>query len=333
MTPSPVPPPSPPKRHWAHIGEVTSVGGIKALFVVHRLLGRWPFRFFVYPALVFYILRHPLARVSSRTYLTRVYASMEGKQHSVTLWDSVRHFGAFAENILDKLRIWAGELKASDVEFHNYDVIHDQVLAGRGGLIIVTHLGNAEVCRALTTRKNGIRLTVLVHTKHAQTFNKLLADLDPASTLNLQQVTEVSADTVIRLRERVDRGEYIVIAGDRVPIANRPRVAPAPFLGLTAGFPVGPYVLASLLQCPTYLLFCIPERGAYQAYFESFHERIALPRAYRDAALRQLATEFAARLAHYCRLAPLQWFNFYDFWDMSHSAAAPATAAAPDATY
>ena len=318
------------KRHWAHIGEVTSVNGMKALFIVHRVLGRWPFRFFVYPALLFYILRHPLARVSSRTYLSRVFATMEGKRGTATLWDSVQHFGAFAENILDKLRIWAGELKASDVEFRNYDVIHDQVLAGRGGLIIVTHLGNAEVCRALTTRKNGIRLTVLVHTKHAAAFNKLLADLDPASTLNIQQVTEVSADTVIRLRERVDRGEYIVIAGDRVPIADRPRVAPAPFLGTPAGFPVGPYVLASLLQCPTYLLFCIPERGTYQAYFESFHERIILPRITREAALRELATEFAARLAHYCRIAPLQWFNFYDFWDMSHSVAATATA--PDAT-
>ena len=324
---------SPPKRHWAHISEVTSVKGIKALFVVHRLFGRWPFRLFVYPAVLFYILRHPLARVSSRTYLTRVYRTMSGHRQPATLWDSVRHFGAFSENILDKLRIWAGELKAGDVEFHNYDVINEHVVAGRGGLIIVAHLGNVEVCRALPTRKNGIRMTVLIHTKHAETFNRMLAELDPASTLNILQVTEISADTIIRLKERVDRGEYIVIAGDRVPIANRPRVAPAPFLGETAGFPVGPYVLASLLQCPTYLLFCIPERGTYQAYFESFHERIVLPRASRDAALGQLATEFAARLAHYCRLAPLQWFNFYDFWDMSHSAVATATVATPDATH
>lgn len=320
----------PQKRHWAQISEVTSVKGMKALFVVHRLFGRWPFRLFVYPALVFYILRHPLARTSSRAYLQRVYASM-GKRRGVTIWDSVRHFGAFAENILDKLRIWAGELKADDVQFHNYNVIYDHVVAGRGGLIIVTHLGNVEVCRALTTRKNGIRLNVLVHTKHAETFNRLLADLDPASTLNIQQVTEVSADTVIRLKERVDRGEYIVIAGDRIPISDRPRVVGAEFLGAPAGFPVGPYVLASLLQCPTYLLFCIPEGNKYQGYFESFHERIVLQRANREAALEALAAEFAARLAHYCRLAPLQWFNFYDFWDMSH--ARSATATPPDATH
>ncbi|MEO7996367.1 MAG: acyltransferase [Gemmatimonadaceae bacterium] len=314
------------RRHWANIGEVTSVTGIKALFLVHRIFGRWPFRLFVYPAVLFYILRHPLARISSRKYLRRVYASAN-QSRTVTLWDSVRHFASFAENILDKLRIWAGEMKQSDVVFHDYDVINDRVLAGQGGLIIVTHLGNVEVTRALPTRKNGVRLNVLVHTKHAQTFNKLLADLDPASTLNILQVTDISPDTVIRLKERVDRGEYIVIAGDRVPISDNPRVAPAPFLGETAGFPVGPYVLASLLECPTYLLFCLPEQGTYHVYFERFHERIVLRRANREAALSTLATEFAARLAHYCRQAPLQWFNFYDFWDMSHSAAATA----PDA--
>ena len=309
------------RRHWSSIGEVTSVAGIRLLFLVHRLLGRWPFRIFVYPTLLFYILRHPLARASSQTYLTRVFRASNPAHPPATLWQSVRHFGAFAENILDKLRIWAGDLTASDVVFHDYHVINDEVLAGRGGLIVVTHLGNVEVTRALPTRKNGVRLTVLVHTKHAESFNRLLAELDPASTMNILQVTDISADTVIRLKERVDRGEYIVIAGDRVPISDHPRIAPAPFLGAPAGFPVGPYVLASLLQCPTYLLFCIPERGTYHVYFERFRERILLPRATRDAALRELATQFATRLAWYCHRAPLQWFNFYDFWDMSHSAA------------
>jgi hypothetical protein len=184
------------ERHWANISEVTSVAGIKLLFLVHRLFGRWPFRVFVYPAILFHILRHPLARRSSQVYLTRVFRSINPAHPQATLWQSVQHFGAFAENILDKLRIWAGELKASDVEFHDYHIINDQVLAGRGGLIFVTHLGNVEVTRALPTRKNGVRLTVLVHTKHAETFNALLAEFDPASTTNILQVTEISADTV-----------------------------------------------------------------------------------------------------------------------------------------
>lgn len=312
-------------RHWSQIGEVTFVLGIKLLFVVHRILGRWPFRLVVYPVVLFYILRHPPALAASRGYLTRLYRTMPNGPRDATAWSSVRHFASFAESILDKVRIWAGELSARDVVFHDHHIVNDEVVAGRGGLIIVTHLGNVELCRALTTRKNGVKLTVLVHTKHAKSFNALLAELDPVSALNVLQVTEVSADTVIRLREKVDRGEYIVIAGDRVPISARPRVAKAEFLGATAGFPVGPYVLASLLQCPSYLLFCISERGTYHMYFERFHDRIVLRRATRDAALALLASDFAARLTYYCQLAPLQWFNFYDFWAPSHSLRSDAT--------
>jgi predicted LPLAT superfamily acyltransferase len=29
-----------------------------------------------------------------------------------------------------------------------------------------------------------------------------------------------------------------------------------------------------------------------------------------------LAADFSARLAYFCQRAPLQWFNFYDFWAM-----------------
>ena len=303
-------------RHWAQIGEVTVASGIKLLFVIHRIFGRWPFRLIVYPTVLFYLIRHPFARRSSRSYLTRVYRSIAPTAGDATLWQSVRHFATFAESILDKLRIWSGELRTEEVTFHNYDVISSEVAAGRGGVIFVTHLGNVEVCRALTTRKNGARLTVLVHTKHAQSFNRLLAELNPASELNVLQVTEVSADTVIRLREKVDRGEFIVIACDRIPVSENARVAVADFLGAPAGFPVGPYVLASLLQCPSYLLFCISESGRYHMYFERFHERIVLPRVTRDAALGALAADFSARLAYFCQRAPLQWFNFYDFWAM-----------------
>ena len=303
-------------RHWAQIGEVTVASGIKLLFVIHRIFGRWPFRLIVYPTVLFYLIRHPFARRSSRSYLTRVYRSIAPTAGDATLWQSVRHFATFAESILDKLRIWSGELRTEEVTFHNYDVISSEVAAVRGGVIFVTHLGNVEVCRALTTRKNGARLTVLVHTKHAQSFNRLLAELNPASELNVLQVTEVSADTVIRLREKVDRGEFIVIACDRIPVSENPRVAVADFLGAPAGFPVGPYVLASLLQCPSYLLFCISESGRYHMYFERFHERIVLPRVTRDAALGALAADFSARLAYFCQRAPLQWFNFYDFWAM-----------------
>ncbi|MBU1664233.1 MAG: glycosyltransferase family 2 protein, partial [Gammaproteobacteria bacterium] len=88
----------------------------------------------------------------------------------------------------------------------------------------------------------------------------------------------------------------------------------ADFLGAPAPFAQGPYILASLLKCPVYLFFCLRQNERFHIHFEQFAERIELPRKTRAAALQALAQRYSKRLAHYCRQAPLQWFNFYDFW-------------------
>jgi len=53
----------------------------------------------------------------------------------------------------------------------------------------------------------------------------------------------------------------------------------------------------------------------YDLYCEPLADRIVLPRgAAREEALAAWASRYAARVEHHCRLAPYNWFNFYDFW-------------------
>jgi predicted LPLAT superfamily acyltransferase len=103
-------------------------------------------------------------------------------------------------------------------------------------------------------------------------------------------------------------------------------VALAPFLGQAAAFPVGPYVMASVLGCPLYAMFTVRQGGdaPYELHFERLREQVALPRRGREAALAELAGEYAARLEHHARRAPLEWFNFYDFWHLPDSERADA---------
>jgi predicted LPLAT superfamily acyltransferase len=41
---------------------------------------------------------------------------------------------------------------------------------------------------------------------------------------------------------------------------------------------------------------------------------LVIDRRDREGALRDCAARYAARLEHYARLAPDNWFNFYDYW-------------------
>jgi predicted LPLAT superfamily acyltransferase len=77
---------------------------------------------------------------------------------------------------------------------------------------------------------------------------------------------------------------------------------------------VGPYVLASVLECPVHLLFCLRRPAGYRVYFEPFCTQVRWQRSQRDAIIADLAQRFAARLEHFVLMEPLQWFNFYPFW-------------------
>ena len=301
--------------HWAAIDEVSFVAGMRMLFWIGRVCGRWPFRVVLYPVLAWYLLSKPRARRASGAYLRRVARAGDASPAVASGAMGVpRHFAAFAESILDKMLLWGGLYDLDSVDIAGADSVDRAVAVGQGGLLICAHLGNLELCRVLSRRRRGLKMTVLVHTRHARAFNRMLARLNPDSELDLMQVTEMSAATAMLLAERVGRGEFVVIAGDRIPVAANPRVALADFLGAPAAFPIGPYVLANALQCPVWLLFSVSQKNRSEVHFEVFRSVLRLPRQGRDAALAALVADYAARLEHHCLRAPLQWFNFYDFW-------------------
>jgi len=305
------------RLHWAAVNDFGFGAGMKLLFWICRLFGRWPFRLVVYPVLTWYVLTKPAARRASQNYLRHVNRKQPIGTGLVTV---IRHFAAFAEMMLDKLLLWNGLFNADAVQFFGAEPIRQLRQEKRGAVLICSHFGNVDLCRVLSARHTDLNMTILVHTKHARVFNQMLASINPASQMNLLQVTEITPATAMLLSERVAQGELVVIAGDRIPVSANPRVVMAGFLGEAAPFPVGPYVLASVLQCPVYMLFSMWREDHHEVHFSLLRESLRLPRKGRDAMLEQLAAEYAQQLERHCLSAPLQWFNFYDYWHLSEFA-------------
>lgn len=299
--------------HWAHIGESTFAGGIWFLYGVHALAGRRVLRALLWPVVLVYACTQPAARRASLDYLRRMQAAHGaiGQEPGLRHW--LRHLLSFAETLLDKLLATAGRYPWQALRVEGQAHVDTLVTQGRGAVLVTAHVGCLELCQALATRLPGLRLTVLVHTRHAERFNRILRRLDPASTVELLQVSAVSAATAVDLEQRVRAGGFVAIAGDRVPLDGG-RTATADFLGAPAAFPVGAYVLASLLACPLLFLGCVREGAGHVVRFEQLAARVELPRAGRAQALAALAAQFAGRLEALLRRAPYDWFNFYDFW-------------------
>ncbi|WP_261844156.1 LpxL/LpxP family acyltransferase [Aliamphritea ceti] len=299
-------------RHWSRVGEAGTVAGMRILLFIYILFGRVGFRAVLWPVMAYYYLVHAKARQHSAEYLARVKPFLSSQQARELT--SFKHFLAFGEALLDKLIVWMGRISDDNVEFATPDAFAHLDTGQRGGIIIVSHLGNSEICNALAHQARDVRLTILVHTRHAVKFNSVLKKLNTSNRIELLQVTEMSPATAMLLSERIDAGEYVVIAGDRVPVNNPGRTSTVTFLGESADLPQGAFILAALLRCPVHLLFCLKQQGTYHLYLEIFAERLKLPRKERQAELDKYVQQYAQRLEHYCIKAPLQWFNFYPFW-------------------
>jgi predicted LPLAT superfamily acyltransferase len=121
-------------------------------------------------------------------------------------------------------------------------------------------------------------------------------------------------DTLIRARESLDAGYFVGMLGDRVFGADK--TTRCEFLGAPATLPAGPILLAAVMHCPVILFFGLYRGGnRYDIYFEHFADEVVLNREHRAEETQSWTQRYLARLEHYARLAPYNWFNFYSFWD------------------
>ncbi|WP_421182583.1 glycosyltransferase family 2 protein [Aeromonas dhakensis] len=307
------------RTHWSRTPERGSLLGMQIMLASYRLLGRRGFSLLLYPVIGYFWLTGRAQREASRAYLARLeaFAGAQGVALPAEPRSSFRHFLRFGEAALDKLAGWRGDITEQQVELVGAEHYQAAINSGKGVLLLGSHLGDLELCRALGSRKQGLRINALVFTRHAARFNALLKQINPDSHLNLIQVQELGADTAILLKEKLEQGEWVVIVGDRTSVTREKRVIWADFLGAPAPFPLGPFVLSSVLGCPVYLMFGLKEQGRFRVHFEPFADGQPLPRQGRQQILASRVQAYADRLQHHCLRAPLDWFNFFDFWQLT----------------
>jgi predicted LPLAT superfamily acyltransferase/glycosyltransferase involved in cell wall biosynthesis len=307
-------------RHWSAMGERGLYWGLAFCVAAYRLLGRKGCMAVMAPIVLYFYLTGTEQRRFSSQFLTRAFKA-RGWIRQPALADGYRHFMSFAGRTLDTFIGWTGGIARDRLQPGDIAALHEIQSRSRGALFIISHLGNVDLLRAVLDDRQRRRLTILVHTRHAENYNRILRKFNPEAGINLLQVTEMGPETAIALQERIDAGHWVMIAGDRTPVTGQSRVSTVPFLGEPASFSQGPYILAALLECPVYLLFCLRDGDHHRYHVEKLAEAIELPRGRRDEALRAYAATFAARLEHHALTDPFQWYNFFDFWKPQGGAA------------
>jgi predicted LPLAT superfamily acyltransferase len=292
---------------WRKIPEAGTVFGIRLVVLSARVFGRRIAGWVLYvPAFWYTLVRGP-ARRASRDYLQRV-------GQPASLRHVIRHIHTFAKVSLDRLFFLTGRMDRFRFEHTNHDVLVDQLKTGRGAVLLGAHLGSFEVMRS---RAKGfdVPIHVVVDWSNAERVNGVLRKLAPDIDTRLISLAHDPIAAMLAIKAAIDRGELVAILGDRLTAGEGARRVHADFLGARAAFPAGPWMLAHSLRCPVFFVAGLFEPpNTYALYLEPLADEVKLARTRRDEALGEYAAAYAAMLEKYVRTAPMNWFNFYDFW-------------------
>lgn len=299
---------------WNHLKEKGGMFPLMLMLWFYRLGGRVLCRMVLYFVIMWYWIFSTTAKQASLQYLNQLHR-FAGEQspfpQAPTLLNSYTHFMQFGECILDKIEGWLGNIPEQKLSLHGHE--HFQAHYQKGAIILVSHFGNIELLRAIKS-ENPQKINVLVYQKHATKFNDFLKKINTNADVHLISVDELGIETAVLLQEKLDQGEWVILAADRVPVQSQ-RVQRVSFLGEDADWPQGAWILASLLKVPLLAVFCYRHNQHFDVHIHLLAEKIELSRTNRLVTMQNFTRKYVEVLEQHCIRAPYQWFNFYHFWN------------------
>jgi len=271
-------------------------------------IGQWLSRPLLYPISAYFVIFSCRARkAASRDFLRRVLG------RDCNWADVFRHYHTFACTLLDRIYIFGGQSQLLDIHIQGLKVLDHYARSGRGCLLVGAHLGGFEILRVLGQLKSGYRIKALVYGEGTPRITSMFRKMNPAFFEDI--ITMGSGLSLVGLDEHASQGGIIALMGDRsVQAGKRIRCE---FFGQPAWFPQAPALLSQILDMPLVLFICLHRgNGRYEVSFEHLSDPPQVDRRLREAAVHGIMQRYAYRLEHYCRMAPDNWFNFYDFWQL-----------------
>lgn len=262
----------------------------------------------------YFLLFAPANRRASSNYLRR---ALGRPAH----WrDLYRHFFTFASTIHDRIYLVNRRFDLFDFEVYGEDTMRRLLADGKGLFLIGAHLGSFEVIRAIGRKGTDLRVAMLMHQDNAQKINAMLAAINPEAVQDIIGLGHI--DSMLKVRERLNEGCIVGMLADRTP--GNDALYPVQILGANANLPTGPFRMAALLRRPVVFMTGLYLGGnRYAIHFDTLADFSTVARDQRDAALGVAITRYAALLDHYCRKAPYNWFNFFEFWQPAPNSILP----------
>jgi len=288
---------------WRVVPERGSLPLMRFMARASVLLGRGPSRVVLRLAAAYFLATGGTARRASRDFLARVLG------RPATLAEVYRHFFTFATTVHDRIFLLKDRFDLLQVERHGHEIFSGP----EGALLMGAHFGSFEALRACGRSMGHRRVAMAMYEENARKVSGVLAAISPDAATDIIALGRMEA--MLEVRDRLDEGVLVGVLADRT-LGDEPTME-VDFLGAPARFPTGPMRMAAVLRRRVVFMAGIHLGGnRYDVRFEplaDFSEGADDP-AQRVELVANAVRAYAARLEHHARMAPYNWFNFFDFW-------------------
>ena len=297
---------------WRDQRERGSTGAIRLIVWLAIHVGRGLCRALLVPICAYFFVTAPQSRRASQDFLGRALGR-------VATWrDTFIHLFVFSTTLLDRVYLLHGRHRELDIVVTNDAVFWNALAAGRGCLLLGSHLGSFEMLGIVGSVEKNLKINMVMHVNDSARLGGLI--MGGQASLPYKIIPLGEPGSMLRVKECLDRGEVVGILADRV-YANEATQSLS-FLGRPARFSMSPVRLARLAGAPVVTVFGLFSGGRrYEIVFESLATRVEDTRAtVFDAAggtmsSQRCLAEYVRIVERHTRTHPYNWFNFYDYWN------------------
>lgn len=301
---------------WSVIPEQGSILGIRTLLWLVRFLG-YRVGYLLLPWIVLsQFFSNSTARKSSQEYLGKVGVLTPSHSFFQKLWLLYSHQLSFAVNAYDRLWFAQNRLDLFEVSIENHQLLSQVANAGKGAVILTSHIGSFEIMRSLSAHYN-MEVIPVMYGASSKKFLTAMTKANPAYTQKIIFMDQDGVDVALQILAAVEQGKLVAIMADRIPPdSQKARTESVLFLNHPARFNLNPWILAASLRCP--VIFAGGVRVGFRKYHvfaKQIGERIFKVSDRNGPSIQDGLASYVSELEVLCRKYPLQWFNFFEYWE------------------
>jgi len=217
-----------------------------------------------------------------------------------------KSYYTFGQTIIDKIAIGAGLKDKFTYEHDGKEILLRLLEEKKGGVLISAHMGNFEIAEHFFSEIDfKFQINLVTTDLEHSAIKKYLESITQKPKINIILISE-DLSHIFEINSALARNELVCFTGDRY--FEGVKSLSEKLLGEDALFPAGPFLISSRLKVPVVFVYVMKEPNLhYHLYTREAKVK------HRDE--KGLLKEYTQSVESMINKYPLQWFNYFDFWN------------------